>query len=188
MRHRYETPGIVLSRIHTGEATTIVVVLTPELGLVHARAQGLRKSGAKLAAGLATLSESSLVLVRGKEGWRAAGAVLEENWFGRLTPKAREIVIRVSGLLQRLIAGEEHDIRPYHIIRGLLETLATVPPELYETVEVLAVLHLLSALGLGEGVGVASGALFSPELLERVAKDRARFVARINAGITASGL
>mgnify|MGYP001567250827 CR=1 FL=1 len=77
MRYKYETRGIVLSRAPSGEANAFITLITPELGLVRARAQGVRKPGAKLAAALATFAESSLVLVRGKEDWRIAGAVLE---------------------------------------------------------------------------------------------------------------
>jgi len=50
MRHKYETRGIVLSRSPLGEANAFVTLLTPELGLVRARAQGVRRSGAKLSA------------------------------------------------------------------------------------------------------------------------------------------
>jgi hypothetical protein len=84
MRHKYETSGIVLSRTHVGEATTLVTLLTPDLGLVSARAQSLRNTGAKLAASLPTLALSHVVLVRGKEGWRVTGAVLEENLFSKV--------------------------------------------------------------------------------------------------------
>ena len=84
MRHKYDTRGIVLSRLPLGEANAFITLLTPELGLVRVRAQGIRMPGAKLASALATFAESSLVLVRGREGWRLAGAVLEENWFKRL--------------------------------------------------------------------------------------------------------
>src|SRR5487761_2292548 len=122
MRHKYETRGIVLARSPLGEANAFVTVLTPELGLVRARAQGVRKSGAKLAAALATFAESSLVLVRGKEGWRVAGAVLEENWFMRIErAAARAAAARVSGLLTRLVAGEAHDPALYPVMKGFFE-------------------------------------------------------------------
>ncbi|MDE1919605.1 MAG: recombination protein O N-terminal domain-containing protein, partial [Patescibacteria group bacterium] len=84
MRHKYETRGIVLSRAPAGETNALVTLLTPGLGIVRARAQGLRRSGAKLAAALATFAESEVVLVRGREGWRVTGAVLEENWFMKM--------------------------------------------------------------------------------------------------------
>src|SRR3989338_714111 len=78
MRHKYETRGIVLSRSPVGEAIPFVTLLTPELGLVRALAQSIRKPNAKLASALTTFAESSVVLVRGRDGWRLSGAVLEE--------------------------------------------------------------------------------------------------------------
>lgn len=189
MRHKYETRGLVLSRAHGGEANTFVTLLTPDLGLVHARAQSLRKPGAKLAAALATLAESEVVLVRGKEGWRVTGAVLSENWFARLgAADARGRVARVSGLLLRLVAGEAQDAEIFLIIRGFLESFGTLSEELQDAAEVLVVLRALAALGLDTGDIPGGVSEFEPALLADVTKNRKAYVARINAGIAASGL
>ncbi|MFA6503276.1 MAG: recombination protein O N-terminal domain-containing protein [Candidatus Paceibacterota bacterium] len=189
MRHKYETSGIVLSRTHVGEATTFVTLLTPELGLVHARAQSLRKSGAKLASSLPTLAESSVVLVRGKEGWRIAGAVLSDNWFLKLPHVgARTRAARVSGLLLRLVAGEAHDTALYPVLRGFLTALSVLPEEEHEAAEILTVLRILSALGL-DTAPVENGApLLTSEALVPIRADRTGYIARINNGIAASGL
>lgn len=189
MRHKYETRGLVLSRAHTGEANTFVTLLTPDLGLVYARAQSLRKPGAKLASSLTTLSESSLVLVRGKEGWRMTGAVLEENWFGRLpSTSARECAARVTGLFLRLVAGEEQDSELFPILREFLEALATLPKDLYEAIEILAVLRILASLGLDDGEIPEASASFTIPALAEISKNRTQYVLRINTGINASGL
>lgn len=188
MRHKYETHGLVLARAHSGEANTFVTLLTGELGLVHARAQGLRKPGAKLASALATLAESEVVLVRGKEGWRLTGAVLEENWFARLGATARERVARVCGLLLRLVAGESQDVELYPVVRGFLDALATLPEDTHEAAEVLVVLRALAALGLDRGDIPGQSSDFTPPLLAGVLADRKAYIARINTGITASGL
>ncbi len=188
MRHKYETRGIVLARVHTGEATTLVTLLTADLGLVQARAQSLRKSGAKLSPSLATFAESSVVLVRGREGWRLSGAVLEENWFARLQ-EAGEVprAARVSTLLLRLVAGEAHDTLLFPIVQGFFRALAESPKELCEAVEMLAGLRALAALGLDSGT-IPGESTFAPPLLAEVAEGRAEFITRINRGITASGL
>lgn len=189
MRHKYETRGLVLARAHTGEATTFVTLLTPDLGLVYARAQSLRKPGAKLASSLATLTESSVVLVRGKEDWRVTGAVLEENWFNRLpSVTAKDMLARVSGLLLRLVAGEEQDLELFPILKGFLEALTTLPEDLHEAAEILVVLRILAALGLdaGEIPGIVSE--FTLALLATILENRVAYVARINNGIAASGL
>jgi DNA repair protein RecO (recombination protein O) len=189
MRHKYETVGIVLSRSIVGEASSFVTILTPDLGLVRALAQSLRKPGAKLASSLATLTESSVVLVRGKDGWRVTGAVLEENWFARLPSVAsREMLSRVSGLLLRLVAGEEQDSELFPIMKGFLDALATLPEDMHEAAEILVVLRLLASLGLETGEIPGDTSTFDRALLASILEDRMKYVARINNGIAASGL
>lgn len=152
MRHKYESLAIVLTRSPLGEANTLVTLLTPGLGLVRARAQGLRKPGAKLAAALATFAESELVLVRGKEGWRVAGAVLAENRFQQLPSRdVRVRAARVCGLLLRLVAGETHDAELYDVVQGFFDALSTTPADLHEAAELLVVLRVLAILGLDAG-------------------------------------
>jgi recombinational DNA repair protein (RecF pathway) len=189
MRHKYETHGIVLARAHAGEATTFVTLLTPDLGLVHARAQSLRAPGAKLASSLATLSESEVVLVRGKDGWRLTGAVLAENWFQRLPSlESRTTVARVSGLLLRLIAGEAQDVEIFPVMKGFIEALVTLPEDMHEAAEILVVLRALAALGLDTGLIPGEAGDFTEPLLIEVQKSRTSYIARINTGISTSGL
>jgi len=189
MRHKYETRGIVLSRFPLGEGNALVTLLTSDIGLVRARAQGVRKSGAKLAAALATFAESEVVLVRGKECWRVAGAVLQENWFQRMqsaSPRVR--AARISNLLVRLVAGEANDQALFPIVAGFFSALAELPDDAHESAETLAVLRLLAALGLDAGDIPGDRSVFTPSLLAMVACERARYITRINQGISASGL
>ncbi|MDP2652363.1 MAG: recombination protein O N-terminal domain-containing protein [bacterium] len=188
MRHKYETRGIVLSRSPAGEANASVVLLTPDVGLVRARAQGVRRSGAKLAAALATFVESDVVLVRGRETWRIAGAVLEENWFTQMRTGARSRAARVSGLLLRLVAGEVRDAQLFIIIVSFFKALSELPEEMYDAAEMLAVLRMLAVLGLDTGEIPGELPLFTQPLLATVLKERVAYVARINHGIAASGL
>ncbi len=189
MRHKYETRGIVLARTPIGEMTALLTLLTSDLGLVRARAQSLRRSGARLSASLATFAESDLVLVKGYEQWRVAGAVLAENWFQRLpSASARERVARVAGLLLRLVADEVRDVELYPIVINFFTALATLPESAHDAVEVLAALYVLHTLGLdaGELPGVSGD--FSLETMIIVARARAVYVERINHGIAVSGL
>ena len=189
MRHKYDTRGIVLSRSPLGETNAFVTLLTPELGLVRVRAQGVRMPGAKLASALATFAESSLVLVRGREGWRLAGAVLEENWFRRLqSAESRKRAGRISGLLLRLVTGEAHDPGLFPVMRGYFRALSELPERVHEAAEVLAALRIIAALGLDSGEIPGGVTLFTEPLLTAVAKNRVGYIARINHGIAASGL
>lgn len=190
MRHKYETRAIVLSRAPSGESNTFITLLTPGLGLVRARAQGLRRPGAKLAAALTTLSESEVVLVRGREGWRITGAVLAENWFVKMgRPLMRRRAARVSGLLTRLVVGETQDVMLFPIVRGFFEALATIHDEAHaEAAEMLAVLRILSALGFDAGDIPDGSSMFVLPILTSIEAERAHYLARINRGIVASGL
>lgn len=189
VRHKYETRGIILARSPLGEASAFVTLLTNELGLVRARAQGVRRSGAKLAAALTTYAESRLILVRGREGWRVSGAVLETPWFERIRDAAaRDAAARMSGLLVRLVAGETHDQRLFLITVRFFGALETLPEDARDVAEILAVLRILAVLGFDAGSIPGGGEVFSSEALAEVAKGRVDYVARINRGIVASGL
>lgn len=189
MRHKYETRGIVLFRSSVGEASTFVTILTPDLGLVRALSQGVRKSGAKLAHALTTFAESDVVLVRGKDGWRLSGAVLVYNWSRQMPlAETRSRAIRISGLLLRLVAGEAHDPELFTIIREFFQALSLFPEEKNESVEILAALRILSVLGFDKGGIREDTSTFTQPLLNEILKNRISYISRINHGIEASGL
>ena len=187
MRHKYETRGMVLSRAPAGEANASITLLTLDMGLIRARAQGVRRSGAKLSAALATFAESELVLVRGKEHWRIAGAVLKENWFLKIHHSAPRAA-RICNLLLRLVIGETRDSALFPIMNGFFEALAFLPQDTHEAAEILAALHILGALGLDTGKLPHAESAFAPELLADIMKNRTSYIRRINRGMTASGL
>jgi recombinational DNA repair protein (RecF pathway) len=189
MRHKYATRGIVLSRSSVGEASLFTTLLTPDIGLVRALTQGVRKSGAKLASSLVTFAESEVVLVYGKDGWRLAGAVLEENWFARLpSAGARVRAARIGHLLLRLVGGETHDPALFTTTKEFFRALATLPEEAHEDAEVLAALRVLEGLGLLDVQGAPLDTAFTPESLTEIARGRTNYIRHINEGITASGL
>jgi len=188
MRHKYETRGIVLSRTPVGETNALITFITPDLGLVRASAQGVRRSGAKLASSLPTFAESSLVLVRGRESWRVAGAVLEENWFVQMQPCARVRAARVSNLLLRLVAGEVYDPVLFLIVASFFRALTELPENVHDAAEMLVVLRVLAVLGFDTGNIPGEFSEFTMPLLATVLKDRKNYIARINNGIMASEL
>lgn len=179
----------MLSRAPVGEASSFITLITSDLGLVRALAQSVRKSGAKLSPALASFAESDVTLVRGKDGWRLSGAVLEECWFARLGNIApRERAARLSGLLLRLVAGESQNAELFHIMRGAFDAFAKANDKEHEAIESLAALRILSALGLVAGAIPGSASEFDDRLLAEVAENRSSYIERINRGIVASGL
>lgn len=183
MQHKYATRGIVLARTPIKEAGTSIVILTEELGLVRARAEGLRRSGAKLAHALQTLSEADVILLRGKEGWRLAGAVLIEPWFMTLSPAARLRAGKRASLITRLVQGEGADTELFTIYREFLTALADPDEAGHDAAELHATLRMLASLGHDAGPIPATG-----EIRALARTDRLALIARINRNLEASGL
>lgn len=188
MRHKYQTQGICIGRREQGEANVVVSVLTRDLGLVRARVQGVRKTGAKLASGIRTLSVSTVTLVRGKEGWRLVGALLESSQVRACSAAGREVLGRVASLIERLAHGESVDARMYDVYRMLIQEIERVSDTEYDTYEYLALLYILTLHGVETGEGLEGTFSFSSYDIAVVANNHKRMIARINAGIHASGL
>ncbi len=182
MRHKYVTNAIVLQRTPLAEAATLVTLLTEDFGLIRARAEGLRKPGAKLSGALQTLSQSEVTLVRGKHGWRISGALLDHNWFKEFSPETSERVGRVSSLILRLVQGEGQESL-YALYVEFIHKVKGADLAMGDTLECLYALRILSDLGLDAGV--------LPEISEETelsSDTRREIVLRINRGIAASGL
>lgn len=185
MRHKYSTRAIVLGRRGRGEANLSLTLLTEDIGMVEARAQSARRPAAKFAAALQTLAESEVMLVRGKEGWRIAGAILKENWFTALARPSRTRAGRFFALLARLSGDEQNEVPLYPLAAAFLAFIATATEEDQDAAEIFVVLKLLAALGLDAGEAPEH---LDAAALETVRAHRASYVARINRGIEASGL
>lgn len=183
MRHKYETTAIVLARTPLAESASLVTLLTDDFGIVRARAEGLRKPGAKLAHALQTLDRCAATLVRGKEAWRLSGAVLEESWFRRLSRAERLRAGRVAGLMLRLVHGEANDPSLFILFTEFLEALPSLAEDAQDAAEIMTALRILATLGLDGGVLPQEDAYvpLSPEA-------RRELVMRVNRGIAASGL
>lgn len=189
MRHKYATRAFILARRPHGEASTTLTLLTPDLGLLAAKAQSIRKPSAKLAPALTTLTESDVLLVRGNEGWRIASALLSRQWQRELTLPARVRVSRVNALLMRLAPVGLADTVLFPVMSDFLRALTLNKEEsLQDAAECLTVLRLLSVLGLDAGPLPTLAHATDIESLREVSLERANIIQRINKGIAASGL
>lgn len=186
MRHKYTTEALVLARYPLKEAGMLTALLTKEFGLIHARTEGIRRSGAKLAHALQTLSMSEVHLVRGKEGWRLTGALLKEDYFGALPREARPYASRVSGLLQRLLGKDIDDTTAFHQYCEFVEALITLEHARLDTAETLIAIRLIQALGVDAGELPPEG--YTEPALVYATESRKILIERINQGILASGL
>ncbi len=97
----YTTDAIVLHKVNTGESDVTLWLLTKELGLIIARAQGARKEVAKMRANIQLFSLFKASLVRGKYVWRVTGT--ESVQGGSLDTLALSIFARISAFVRRMI-------------------------------------------------------------------------------------
>lgn len=187
MRHKYATEAIVLGRTPLGEASALVSLLSEELGLIRARAQGVRKPGAKLAAALTTLAASDVILLKGKEGWRLSGAILAHDHFADLSAESRERAGRVASLMLRIVS-ESGGQDAYAMFKALLAALPQLSEDDQDAAETLAALYILKEAGLDAGQPVPNGELFGEAALTYAKENRKDLIMRVNRGIQASGL
>lgn len=83
-----------------------------EAGMLRANVKSLREERSKQRYALQDFSYARITLVRGKSGWRVAGAEAIENFYLRAeTREARAFVIRVCSLLRRVVRGESPHTR-----------------------------------------------------------------------------
>jgi len=115
--HLYKTEAFVLDERPFGEANKVFYLLTPDLGLVTASAQGIRLLKSKLRYYLSRYAHLKITLVRGKETWRLVGAEKAEGCENIYQDHGKlDLVARVFLLLKQFIQGEGR-------IPGLFEDL-----------------------------------------------------------------
>jgi len=105
--HIYQTRAFVIDHVETGEANVTLSLMTEDLGLVRAAAQGVRHLKSKLRPSIQDLSFSKIALVRGREVWRLTGAEkLISLADRRIQPQIRKLMAKTLGLVKRLSPGE----------------------------------------------------------------------------------
>ena len=162
--HIYTTRGLVLSTRGVGEVDRVYSILTRDLGLIRARATGVRKVNSKLRGTLEPFSLSSISLVRGKDYWRLTSSELVKK-VGESKALARPLA-----LLEKLVQGEAPN------------------PELFDAVEGF----MIQDLGLKNNfeVNLVAQILYHLGYLKKSDLDlpERRLISRINEGLKASNL
>lgn len=191
MHEKHITEGLVLAKRGVGEANTVVMIFTQELGLVRARAQSARKEASKLRYGLEPLTTARYTFVRGKAEWRLTGVDEVSREFINTTLEQRKRLGQVSRLLLRLVLGAEHTPELYKTVRGGFATLAHTS-ENADAVECVLVLRILAHLGyLPELPSLApfvEDDAYSPELASQALASRKLLIKLINDSLQATGL
>ncbi|MFT5359598.1 MAG: DNA repair protein RecO [Candidatus Paceibacteria bacterium] len=104
----YTTPGFILTSYKSGEADRLLQIFTRDLGVVFAKATGIRKLQSKLRGHVQDYNVGLFSMVHGKAGWKLTnGDVYESGDYGSLSLRQNEVLARIASLLRRLYVGEE---------------------------------------------------------------------------------
>lgn len=149
----------MLSSYDLKESNCLYTLLTCDLGLIRAQAQGVRLLKSRLRYALEPYSFAEISLVRGKDIWRITSASFQRNIYSDLERDSRRlsVLLNVTSLIKRLIQGELPDPHLFTVIKEGFHTLVNVDlgPENIADLEVLIVLRILYVLGyIGSENGV----------------------------------
>jgi recombinational DNA repair protein (RecF pathway) len=135
-----------------GESDRVYALFTREFGLVRARAGAVRAEYSKMRYALQTSAHVDVSLVKGRRGWRAAGAT---TLAPLLANDGLRAFVRTGKLITRLVVGEEQNEYLYDTLSAARSAYASA--EQSSVVELLSVARVLYALGYisAESLGTA---------------------------------
>lgn len=195
MYHIHHTNSLILSSRNRGEANRVFTLLTREMGLVHAVAQGVRLNKSKLRYALTDYSYAKIDLVKGKEVWRITSAT-PVNSFSTIRHEMRgiQLLASISKLLRRLIRGEaeaheaifDDTLLAYQFLEQSDHGAHT-----YEVVELSLVLRILKTLGYISDNKFAeeyTTAPFAPHTIDMARFEKKTIIFEINRALRESHL
>lgn len=139
----YTTTGIIIGRHNFGEADRIIVILTPDRGVIRAVAKGVRRIKSKLAGHLELFSESELMLAEGRNLDTITSARLKTHRDLVSSYDAMRLAYLVAEMTNRL-SGEGEQPGLYQIVSEALGGLDSPP---LVVTELWFKLRLLDQLG-----------------------------------------
>jgi hypothetical protein len=149
----YSTKAIVLSKVDTAEADLTLWLLTEELGLIVARAQGARKESAKMRAHLQLYAYTRVSVVRGKYVWRITGAEAGAGiGAGNLaSTHARTAFGRIATFIKRMTVADVGETLGLYglLIQARATFITTEGDDVHDILqkELHAIAHILVHLG-----------------------------------------
>lgn len=173
------------------EANKYFYILTKDLGLVYAEAQGIRKLSSKLRYVLQDFNYVKLDFVQRKNIWRITNAIktneleLLNKDFNKL-----KIVANISKLLLRLLPGIEPNPTLFkEVLDGFFLLEGNNSKEELKNIEIVLVLRILSNLGyIGENFEDLTRSPFENELLATLSLNKVKIIKEINKALRESQL
>ena len=143
----YTTEAIVINRVDTADVDLTLWLLTKDLGLIVAKASGVRKEAAKMRNYLQTFNLLNVALVRGRYVWRLTGAESYTQKVDKLTGKALINFANISNFLRRMTIPEG-SVDLYRLLVVVRKELILAKSDKdLRRIEVLAMAKILVQLG-----------------------------------------
>ncbi len=187
----YTTPGFILTSYKSGEADRLLQIFTRDLGVVFAKAVGIRKLKSKLRGHVQDYNVGLFSMVHGKGGWRLTnGDVYESGEYKSLSLRQNEVLARVASLLRRLYVGEEPNEELFDRLLSFFSHEMFLKEEKLGVLELVLGTHILDHLGyIGEDTPasrvVDMGSEIDPEF---VLSNRKEIISEINNALAESQL
>lgn len=145
MYQKYHTDALVLGSREHGEADKVFSLFTRDFGLVRARASAVRSEHSKMRYAMQKFARVNVSLVKGKRGWRAAGASASKNAIGDV--RGVSTFARISELVLRLVHGEEVNEYLFEALAEAHDALMVEKCDAWATIEIVCVARILFSLG-----------------------------------------
>lgn len=145
MYQKYNTEALVLGSRELGESDRLYVFYTKDFGLVRARASAVRTEHSRMRYALQNYAHVRVSLVKGKRGWRAAGAAALKVASG--DPRGVAAFARISVLVLRLVHGEEANEYLYQALSEAHGALSQEKCDAFGMIEIVCVARILYTLG-----------------------------------------
>jgi len=190
--HIYTTQGIVLKKLNVDEASSIFYILTKDLGLIFAKAQGVRLQNSKLKSSLQEFSLSTISFVKGKVGWKVTNAIFQKNFFFENDIYHKKFVANLSNILIRMMPGEEKSSEVFSEVLNFFNIMNSLDKSNIENLEILCILRVLYHLGYIER-SIQTEKYISNEnnltnLVSKINLEKVTLIGHINKGLKESHL
>ena len=146
MYQKYSTEALVMSSRESGESDRFYSLFTRDFGLVRARATAVRSEKSRMRYALQNFSRANVSLIRGKRGWRVAGASSLSTSIDK-DAKGVSAFARIAELVNRLVAGEEKSPYIFAALSDAHDALMRGSNGSTGTIEIVCVARILFALG-----------------------------------------
>ncbi|RJR13579.1 hypothetical protein C4585_01735 [Candidatus Parcubacteria bacterium] len=190
MYHKYYTEALVLKSRERGEEDKVFVLYTREFGLVIARATAVRSERSRMRYALQSYAHVQIALVKGKSGWRIAGASPVRNFSG--STHGLSTFVKIAELLQRLVTGEEKNMYLFAAVADAHKALMEESKKAHASIEIVCVARMLYTLGYlskeALGATLFTHTAYAGELLKEAESMRETLLARINRAIAEAQL